>query len=276
MADIGSQTDRAASGRATGRWTLVLVLGLAAAGCARLPLFERHAPQADVDFAKEYLALFSTRSYPAMEMGMDPAVKDPQIRQKLMQMASLFPAGAPTSVAVIASTASRSGNTTTSNMSLQYQYPGRWLLADVVVERKGQAPVIKGVHVQPLRDSLDRINRVTLGGHRPAHYLVAAVAVLVLVFVFGTFALAILSPAPGMKWGWVAFVLVGVARFGFNWTTGTLSIIPLTVQLFGSSFSRPTPYDPLIISTSIPVGAIVYLIQRRDWRREPAAPSDPG
>ena len=274
MADFGTQADRPARGRAAVRWGFVLILALSA-GCARLPLFKEKAPAADVEFAKQYLALFATRSYPAMEMGMDPAVKDPQIRQKLMQMASLFPPGEPTSVTLIGSTTSRSGNMSTSNLSFQYEYPGRWLLADVVVERKGQAPIVRGVHVQPLRDSLDRINKVRLGGQGPAHYVVAAVAVLVLVFVFWTFVLAIRSPAPGMKWGWVAFVLVGVARFGFNWTTGTLSIVPLTIQLFGSTFSRPTPFDPLIISTSIPVGAIVYLIQRRDWRREPLVPSDP-
>ena len=106
MADIGTQTDRPARGRAALRWTFVLILALSA-GCARLPLFKQQAPAADVEFAKQYLALFATRSYPAMEMGLDPAFKDPQIRPKLMQMASLFPPGEPTSVTLIASTTSR-------------------------------------------------------------------------------------------------------------------------------------------------------------------------
>jgi hypothetical protein len=198
-----------------------------------------------------------------------------QIRANLVQMASLFPPGEPKSVTLVASSASRSGSTSTSNLSFQYEYPGRWILADVVVERKGQAPVVKGVHVQPIRDALDRINRISLASRGPAHYLVVAVALLVMLFVLYTFVLALRSPAPGMKWLWAIFVLVGVARFAFNWTTGTLTIVPLSIELFGSGFSRPSPFEPLIITTSIPVGAIVYLIQRREWRQSPPPPSDP-
>jgi hypothetical protein len=274
MALIDALIDTAARRRAAVSVGLVLLLALTA-GCARLGLSGRQAPAEDIAFAKQYLALFPTRSYPAMEMGMDASMKDPQIRQKLVQMASLFPAGEPTAVTLIASTTRRSGSTSTSNLSFQYQYPGRWLLANVVVERKGQAPVVKGVQVQPLRDSLDRINRVSFAGLGPAHYAVVAVAGIVMLFVLYTFILAIRSPAPGMKWVWAIFVLVGVGRFGFNWTTGILSIIPLSIELFGSGFSRPTPFDPLVITTTIPIGAIVYLIQRREWRQESAPPSDP-
>ena len=96
-----------------------------------------------------------------------------------------------------------------------------------------------------------------------------------MLFVLYTFILAIRSPAPGMKWVWAIFVLVGVGLFGFTWTTGILSIIPLSIELFRSGFSRPTPFDPLVITTTIPIGAIVYLIQRREWRQESAPPSDP-
>ena len=244
------------------------------AGCSGRSLFGSAPPSEDVEFAKSYLALFSLRSFPAMEMGMDPSLKDPKIRQKLLQMASLFPPGQPTSVRLIGSNFSRSGNTTTSSLSFQYEYPGRWILADVVVERQGQAPVVKGVHIQPLRDSLDRINRFTFASKGPAHYAALAVAGLILLFVLATFLLAVRTPAPSMKWGWALFVLVGVVRFAFNWTTGGLQVVPMSMQLFGSGFTKPSPFDALIITTSIPVGAIVYLIQRREWIQETGPSSD--
>jgi hypothetical protein len=253
--------------------SLVLVLSLTT-GCTGRSLFGSAPPAEDIEFAKSYLALFSSRSFPAMEMGMDPSLKDPQIRAKLLQMASLFPPGEPSSVRLIGSNFSRSGNTTTSSLSLQYEYPGRWILADVVVERQGQAPVVKGVHVQPLRDALDRINRFTFAGKGPMHYAALSVAGLILLFVLYTFLLAIRTPAPSMKWAWALFVLVGIVRFAFNWTTGALSIVPMSVLLFGSGFTKSSPFDALIITTSIPVGAIVYLIQRREWLQEPDPPSD--
>jgi hypothetical protein len=247
---------------------------LLTAGCTGRSLFGGAPPAEDVEFAKGYLALFSSRSFPAMEMGMDPSLKDPKIRQKLLQMASLFPPGEPSSVRLIGSNFNRSGNTTTSSLSFQYEYPGRWILADVVVERQGQAPVVKGVHVQPLRDSLDRINRFTFAGKGPAHYAAIAVAGLVLLFVFYTFLLAIRTPAPSMKWAWALFVLVGIVRFAFNWTTGGVTIVPMSMLLFGSGFTKASPYDALVITTSIPIGAIVYLIQRHEWLQQTGASSD--
>jgi hypothetical protein len=274
MADFGTQADRPARGRGAVRWAFVLIRALSA-GCARLPLFKEKAPAADVEFAKQYLALFATRSYPAMEMGMDPAVKDPQIRPKLMQMASLFPPGEPTSVTVIASMTSRSGNMSTSNLSFQYEYPGRWLLADVVVERKGQAPMVRGVHVQPL-EGLARSHQQGEAGRSGAGALrggggVGAGAGVRVLDVRPRDPVA----GAGHEVGMGGFRAGRCRPVRLQLDHGTLSIVPLTIQLFGSTFSRPTPFDPLIITTSIPVGAIVYLIQRRDWRREPVAPSDP-
>ena len=154
----------------------------------------------DVAFARSYLLLFQNRAFPAIEMGMDPSIRDPQIRAKIVQMASAFPPGEPKSVAVVASSASVSGNTMTSTVSFQYEYPARWVVADVVVERKGQASVVKGVHVQPLREPVERINRFTFTGKSPRQVAALAIVVLVLLFVLYAAVLAIRTPAPSLQW----------------------------------------------------------------------------
>jgi len=255
-------------------WSALLIVGLTA-GCARPGLFNREAPSEDVEFAKAYLALFPRRALPALEMGMDPAIRVPGMRAKIAQMAAVFPAGEPTSVRLVGSSSTSSGNDTISNLTFQYQYPNRWVVADVIVARHNHAAVIKGVQVQPLREPLERVNRFTFAGKGPAHAVAMAAAVLVFAFVLWTFVLAVRSPAPGLKWVWVAVVLLGVVRFTFNWTTGALTIVPMSVQILGATFSKPSPFDPLIISTSIPVGAIVYLFQRRDWREDKAMAPPP-
>ena len=259
---------------------LTVTTGCAAGGWRREP----PAPE-DVEFARRYIALFQTRSWPAIEMGMDPALKDPQIRTKVMGMASLFPPGEPASAPLIGWNVNRSGARTTSSLSFQYEFPGRWILANVVVERQGQAPVVKSVQIHAIREPLERVNRATLAGKGWAHYAAAAVAAGVLLLVLYAFVLAVRTPAPSMKWGWAAFVLVGIVRVAFNWTTGTLTFVPMAIQFLGSGFTKPSPYEPLVITTSIPVGAIVYLIQRREWLQEmaeasqlpdqPAAPGAP-
>jgi hypothetical protein len=252
-------------------WTLSLLLLSCTTGCAS-SLFRREAAAEDVDFARRYVALFQDRAYPALEMGMDPSIRDPQIRTKIVQMAGAFPEGEPKSVQVIASTARVSGNTTTSTLSFQYQYPSRSVVADVVVERKGQAPVIKGVHVEPLREPIERLNRLTFAGKTRRHVAAFAVVALVLLFVAYTAVLAVRTPAPSLQWVWVMVVFLGVGRFAFNWTTGGITITPMTVHILGAGLGRGSIYEPFMLTISLPVGAIVYLIQRREWRRRPAQP----
>ena len=257
---------------------LTVTTGCGGGGWRREP----PAPE-DVEFARQYIALFQTRSWPAIEMGMDPALKDPQIRTKVMGMASLFPPGEPVSAPLIGWNVNRSGTSRTSSLSFQYEFPGRWILANVVVERQGQAPVVKSVQIHAIREPLERVNRATLTGKGWAHYAAIAVAAAVLLLVLYAFVLAVRTPAPSMKWGWALFVLVGIVRFAFNWTTGTLSFVPMAIQFFGSGFTKGSPYEPLVVTTSIPVGAIVYLIQRREWLQDmaeasqmPDRPESPG
>ncbi len=246
----------------------LLAIVMLTAGCAGSGSLRSAPPPEDVDFARRYLALFQSRSWAAIEMGMDPSLKDPQLRSKMIGMASLFPPGEPASVPLIGWNVNRSGSTTTSSLSFQYQFPGRWLLATVVVERTGQAPVVKSVQIHALRESVQRVNRASLAGKGRAHYAAAAVAVAVALFVLYVFVLAVRTPAPDMKWAWLLFVMFGIVRFAFNWTTGTLTVVPMAVQVFGSGFTKASPFEPLVLTTSIPVGAIVYLVQRREWLQE--------
>lgn len=242
------------------------------AGCGGQGLFGRAAPAEDVEFAKSYLALFGARAFPAIEMGMDPSIRDAQTRQRIMLMASVIPPGEPKSVQLAGSRSTSSGSDSTSYLTFQYQYPDRWVAADVIVFRHNHAAVIKGVQLRPLKEPLQQLNRVTFAGKGVVHPILLLAALLVFGFVLWTFVQVLRSPAPGMKWAWAIFVLLGVVRFTFNWTTGALNIAPFGLQLLGSTFSKPSSFDPLIISTSIPIGAIVYLFQRRDWREDGAIP----
>jgi hypothetical protein len=244
----------------------ILVAAGATAGCGRVSA--RQPAEEDVQFARSFVALFGARSIAAIEMGMDPAARDPQFRMKVLQMASIVPAGPPTAVHLVGSSVSGSGDARTTNLSFQYQYPDRYLLADVIVERKAAAPVVKGVQLRTLREPLERVNRFTFAGKGRAHYVALCAAVAVLVFVLWTFVIAVRTPVPGPKPLWLLFVLVGFVDFIFNWTTGSWTFAATGIQPFGSWFSKASPFAPLFITTSIPVGAIVFLIQRREWMED--------
>ena len=103
----------------------LLAIVMLTAGCAGSGSLRSAPPPEDVDFARRYLALFQSRSWAAIEMGMDPSLKDPQLRSKMIGMASLFPPGEPASVPLIGWNVNRSGSTTTSSLSFQYQVSGK-------------------------------------------------------------------------------------------------------------------------------------------------------
>lgn len=246
---------------------VLLTLAIATPGCARM-FGSRQPADEDVRFARSFLALFGARSIAAIEMGMDPAVRDPQLRLKTLQMASIVPTGPPSAVHLVGSNITGTGETRTTSLSFQYQYPDRYLLADVIVERKAGAPVVKGVQIRLLGEPLERVNRFTFVGKGRTHYAALAAAVAVIAFVSWTFAIALRTSVPGPKPLWLLFVLVGFVEFAFNWSTGTWSVAPTGIQPFGSWFSKASPFAPLFVTTSIPVGAIVFLVQRREWMEE--------
>ena len=251
-----------------------IVLAFCAA-CNRPPAPEKVAAPEDVEFAKKYLALFQSRSFAAIEMGTDPSARDAQFRAKMIQIAAMFPQTPPRAVRLVEAARAQSGRAVLTTLALEYEYPNRVLLANVGLLRQDQATLVKSVQVLPLKDTLERLNRFTLRGKTVRHYAVLGSAVAVLLFVLFAFVTALRTPIPGPKWAWLAFILLGFVHVGINWTTGVMFVKPTGIQALASGFSRPSPFAPLLIWTSIPAGAIVFFVQRREWREESAA-EEPG
>ena len=52
-------------------------------------------------------------------------------------------------------------------------------------------------------------------------------------------------------------------QFSLNWATGAWSIKPIYVSLLGAGFFRPSPFDAWILSFSLPIVAVIFLMRRR-------------
>ena len=124
------------------------------------------------------------------------------------------------------------------------------------------------MQIRALRDSLDRLNRIDLQSRTWRHYTMLAASLAVLGVILYALVLIVRTPVRGSKWLWAVAVVPGIVQFVFNWTAGTVSIVPMGLQVFGSGFARPSPYLPLVITTSIPVGAIIFLVQRLEWSHD--------
>jgi hypothetical protein len=156
----------------------------------------------------------------------------------------------------------RNGAITFINVTLEYEYPSSWLLAELLLQRTANGVVVDAVHVQPTPHRLAYINRFTFAGKGVWHYVFFAVALLVPMVMGIAFVQVFRTPGLQLRWLWAAIVLIGAGRFTLNWTTNRVSIILLAIQVLGSGFTRLGPDAPYLIATSVPVGAILFFIKR--------------
>jgi hypothetical protein len=119
-------------------------------------------------------------------------------------------------------------------------------------------------NVNALPRPLAEINAFTFAGKGPLHYVFLVLAIGAVCLCVGTFILAIRTPNIRWKWLWAIFCLIGVCQFSLNWTTGATNIMPAHIALLGAGFSSRAFGMPWIISWSVPIGAIAFLIKR--WR----------
>jgi len=247
----------------------------AAAGCDQQAWFERFAPKEEVETAKAYLALFPKGDFDTIEKSIDPSLQGPGLRPKLQQIAATFPREAPSAVRLMGYQSNTTGNTTLHSVSLEYEYPSSWLVANVVLEKTPAGSVVKAVQVKPEKESLARVNRFTFEGKGPAHYAVLAAAILIPLFIVFTVVVAARTPIPKRKWLWIVFVLLGFVQLSFNWTTGDFATSLLSIDLLGAGFVKAGPFAPVIFTVSIPLGAVVFLVRRKRWLAPPAQENPP-
>jgi hypothetical protein len=252
-------------------WALIIALLLP--GCDLIKSY--FEGKEETQFAKHYVALFQARDFDAIEATIDPKLKDGNLRATLQQMADFFPKETPKSIVTVGLNTFSYENLTRTNLTIQYEFSQNWLLANVSLERSGDGPfVVAGVHVQPVSDSVQNINRFTIRNKPAIDYVLLAIAILNTLFVFASLILCIRTPIPKSKWLWIVFVLVGVVQFSVNWTTGEFTFTPISFQLFGAGLTRSGFYGPWVLAVSVPIGAIVFLTKRKKWLRA-GIPSSP-
>jgi len=249
---------------------VLLFMLFAIIGCNQQGLNEKLTPKEEVEFSKQYLALFQTRDFDAIERKVSPEFENvKQFRQKLERMANLFPDEKVKNVSIVGSHTYSDKKLRRYDLSLLYEFPSKWLFVNINLEKNGDILIVKGVYIQPLRESPAITNRFTFQRKGAINYIFLIVSILVQLFIIFTFVLCIRTPISKIKWLWAIFVLIGFVKFTLNWTTGALNITPLHLQLFASGFIQGGLLGPWFIETSVPLGAIIFMLKRRKWLTPP-------
>jgi hypothetical protein len=246
-------------------------------GYDRASLMKKMTPQDDESLAIRYVDLLRQSRFEQVEDRLDLSLKDGDIRDTLAGMAELFPNREPTSIKTVDVSVVHSRDFSTTNITLEYEFPpsatlanGRteliprsWLLAQVVIQNKGDVKTIGGFHVMPISKPVEATNEFTLLDKGISQYAALCLAILVSVVSLYVFVLCIRTNAGKRRWVWLILILIGVCRFTVSWTTGGWFFTLLTVQvppvmLFSS------PYGPWMIHITAPVGAIAFLLLRKE------------
>lgn len=244
--------------------SMVLVFVMFITGCSQASLMKTFASPEDEQAAKHYVDLLQAGKVDQIENDMDSSLKasTSNIHQTLLDMAGYMPALPPLSSKLVGSNIFSGGGTRRTSLTFEYQYPDRWLLVNVVIQKQDDVSTLIGFHIKRLQDSLETINRFGLADKSALQYAVLLGALAASLFSLYALILCIRTKMRGRKWLWIIFILLGVCSVSVNWTTGDWDFHLVYVQLLSGGASAPL-YGAWVISVSLPLGAIWFVLQRK-------------
>jgi hypothetical protein len=243
----------------------LLLLSLLAfvAGCHQQDPVLGRVSAADQALAMYYVDLLRERKFDDIDRAAVPSVRGPRLYDALLKMADTLPEKvAPSSRKLVGAQIKRDQDGTTTNLVFEYDFSGRWVLANVVLLRKPNAVSLAGLSVRAVPESLEEHHRFRLTGKSAVHYIVLALAILFPLLTVYALVACVRTKMSWQKWPWMLFILFGIGGFAINWTTGETQLSALTVRLLGVSLAGAL-YGPWILSVSFPLGALVFLLRRK-------------
>jgi hypothetical protein len=229
------------------------------------------APQ-DESNAAEYIDLLRENKFDQIKKDLDPSLEDAATQNTLINMAAMFPAQRPVSVKVVGMEKFRNRTFSSVNITLEYEFPGKWLLANVATKKSSGVVTITGFHVSQIPDSLEHRNRFTLVARTTDQYSILLLAVASVVLSLYAFVVCIRTKMGKKKMLWSVLTLLGLGQLGIDWTTGEKSFNALAFHLPPGGAAAP-PYGAWVVYVSLPVGALLFLFLR-DTLGVPAYKSD--
>ena len=231
-------------------------------GCIS-PSALRKAEQQDEAVARSYVDLLRNNKLDQIEAAFDPTTAPNDIGDLLVQMEKEFPPQEPLSVKLVGGHKYSVKDNSTTSVTLEYEFPQKWMAADITVQQIDGVSRITGFYVRNLKMSVEEYNRFTLRGKNLEQYTVLLLSILSPLFCVYAFIVCLKTKIDKRKWLWLIFVFLGVGEFGVNWSTARSILTPFSVHL-PSGGAQAAQFSPWIVYASLPLGAILFLYKRHD------------
>ena len=241
---------------------LLLPLLVLAAGCTQRDVV-LNVPAADQALAMTYVDLLRARKFDDIDRAAIPSVRGPKLYAALLKMADTLPENeTPGSRKLVGAQVTTDQDGTTTNVVYEYDFSGKWVLANVVLLRKPGSVSLAGLSVRAIPESLEQHHRFRLTGKSAAHYLVLALAIAFPLLTLYALVACFRTTMSWQRWAWMLFILLSIGSFTINWTTGETQLSALAIGAFGASATAAL-YGPWMLSVSLPLGALVFLLRRK-------------
>ena len=248
--------------------SLALLVGsmLLVSGCDRASLMKHVASSQDEATAKRYVDLLRQKNFELIRADFNPAFVTDDTDQKLTEMANVFPATQLISEKTIGYSKSEVSGNSTRSTTLEYQFPDRWVFAEVTMQQLDGDTKILSFKVQPSWESIENLNRFTLSGKNLEQYTVLLLAIASASCCIYAFILCTRTKIAKHKWLWLLFTLFGVGQFDVNWTTAQSHLLLDSLHLITGGATAPI-YGSWTVYASLPLGAVIFLYNRRSLEK---------
>lgn len=246
---------------------VVAVSILALVGCNQQARVGKLEPQVE-SAAKAIINDVRTGNFDAVKAQLDPKYAGPDLDRTLHELAAAFPEGQPESIEAVGASTTRvskfgsSQKSVVFNLTYEYKFHDKWVLANVVLAQRQGKLQIEGLHIKPMSSSLETSNAFTFKGKGATHWLMLALFAGDVLFCLYALVLCLRTPIARRKWLWAIFTMLGVGTLRFDWSNGHFAFQPLSVQLFSGSMVAQL-YGPWVLGLSFPLGALWFLLARR-------------
>lgn len=243
---------------------LLTILTMLLTGCSAQQWNNELSTPQDRDLARTAIADLRSGNIGALKGRMEPQLFA-QTLAAAGKIKGVMPAkGEPKLMTVNVNTFSGNGATiSTKVLNYELGADGKWAVVQIVLQQQsGNATQIAGWHVTPTNGEPAAAGNFSFRDRSPVHYFWIA-AMLASTFT-SLAALIMAARAKGLhrRWLWIVGSMIGLGQFSLNWTTGSWGFRPLAFQLFGSAAIKASPFDSWVLTFSLPIVAIVFLVRR--------------
>lgn len=243
---------------------ILLVFSLLLASCSQSSLNDALASPQEKSVATRFIAALQSGRIDTVKTSLEPLLYGQTLAiQQAIQPA--IPKETNYALVTVAVQTNSANGVSKTLKALNYEVGAgaKWAVIQIVMTEVAGGPQVVGWHATPFRNRPTASGDFTFAGKGALHYLwLLAMALSTLTILF---TLNVIRRSEGIKrrWLWTLGAALGLGQFTLNWSTGAWGIRPLGFFLFGSAAFKASPFDPWMLSFSLPIVAVIFLLRRK-------------